>query len=155
MAKSKLTLEERFWSKVLKTDTCWLWQRHVNNKGYGCLSYNYGDGHRPIRPIYAHRLSWMLSKGPIPPHLNVLHRCDVPGCVNPDHLFLGTQADNMHDCFKKTRHRLSISNQKVTPDQVRSIRNDDRPTSVIAAEYGIGRRTVISIRARITWRHIV
>ena len=85
----------RFWSKVTKTDKCWLWQG-ANIKGYGKL----GIGGQSY---LAHRLSYMWNVGPIPDGLNVLHTCDTPPCVLPSHLFLGTQGDNLRDAASKGR----------------------------------------------------
>lgn len=155
MATSNLTLAERFWSKVLKTETCWLWQRQVNNKGYGCLSMYRADKGRHY-PTYAHRVAWSLTNGPIPDGLNVLHHCDTPACVNPDHLFLGSQRDNMRDCRDKGRLNLTIrmktANSHLTEHQVREIRIDTRPHRVIAAVYGLkDRNTVWKIKHRRTW----
>ena len=86
---------ERFWEKVNKTDKCWLWTGGKASDGYG--SFNYDGGQR------AHRFSWELHFGKIPSGLLVLHHCDTPGCVRPDHLFLGTQADNAKDMWRKGR----------------------------------------------------
>lgn len=83
----------RFWSKVHITDGCWLWTGALRN-GYGRF------GSRPFK--YAHRVSWELANGPTG-DLKVLHRCDNPRCVRPDHLFLGTQLDNMRDRSAKGR----------------------------------------------------
>lgn len=92
-------LVERFLSKVEKTDTCWLWKANLTKDGYGRL--NVGGVHG--RMCLAHRVSYELFIGPIPDGLNVLHDCDTPGCVNPEHLFAGTQADNMKDMLAKGR----------------------------------------------------
>jgi hypothetical protein len=92
-----------FWEKVDKTDTCWNWNAATwGNNQYGCARWG-------GRCINAHRVSWSLTHGEIPKDLKVLHRCDNPLCVNPDHLFLGTQKDNCQDAKAKGR----TSNQHV------------------------------------------
>ena len=93
------TQEDRFWSFVNKTDGCWLWTGSTNRKGYGQMS----QGRRGLRPLHAHRLSWMIHFGEISSGMCVLHRCDNPPCVRPDHLFLGTIADNDADRDAKGR----------------------------------------------------
>jgi HNH endonuclease len=95
-------IEKRFWMKVagrelLDTETCWLWIGAQNGYGYGVISYG-------RRQVLAHRISWELHKGPIPEDSCILHKCDTPLCVNPDHLELGTQADNMRD--KRIKNRV-------------------------------------------------
>ncbi len=92
------TFTERFWSKVRKTDDCWVWTGG-NNGRYGVI----GTGGRKGHQIYAHRASWYLAHGYLSPSLNVCHHCDNPPCVRPDHLFLGTDVDNMRDCKAKGR----------------------------------------------------
>ena len=106
--------------------------------------------------MYAHRVAWMLAHGPIPRGMNVLHRCDVPRCVNPDHLFLGTQHDNVRDMIAKGRARFPLVSPttKVTPDQVRAIRQDPRKHHIIAADYGLKRLAVWLIKHRKTWAQI-
>lgn len=89
---------KRFWNKVKKTDYCWLWTAYTNSDGYGQFWFRGTMGK-------AHRFSWILHNGEIPKGVCVLHiECDNPPCVNPDHLELGTDADNMQDCLKKGRH---------------------------------------------------
>jgi hypothetical protein len=89
----------RFWSKVLRGHGCWLWLGKSRPDGYG---YFWPSRKKPVR---AHRASWEISNGPIPAGMLVCHRCDVRNCVRPDHLFLGTQDDNVQDCLRKGRKR--------------------------------------------------
>lgn len=95
----RVPIEQRFWTKVNKTATCWLWTA-ATIRGYGQIA---GIVSGKPRPVYAHRVSWELSKGAIPVGLEVLHHCDVPLCVRPDHLFLGTQQQNLTDAREKGR----------------------------------------------------
>ena len=91
---------DRFWEKVDRSggpDACWLWTASTRRKGYGQFAL------RNNKPIPAHRAIWIMVNGEIPDGLCVLHRCDVPGCVNPAHLFLGTKRDNSVDMAIKGR----------------------------------------------------
>lgn len=90
------TIEDRFWAKVDRGDGCWRWTAGCDSSGYGSLKTGQTK-------VSAHRLSWQLHHGPVPPGQNVLHRCDNPRCVRPSHLFLGTQADNIADMLAKGR----------------------------------------------------
>jgi len=90
--------KSRFWSRVQKTEGCWLWTGCVNSTGYGSGTFGKARTHM------AHRFSWEIAHGPIPDGLCVCHRCDNPRCVRPDHLFLGTRSDNQNDRVAKGRH---------------------------------------------------
>lgn len=113
---------ERFWRKVRVTPTCWLWTGCFNPRnGYGQFTAGgRGGGFRNYR---THRVAWELTNGPIPESQHVLHSCDVPACVNPAHLFLGTHRDNMADAARKGRlHVARPTRQKLTDAQVSHIR---------------------------------
>jgi hypothetical protein len=131
---------------------CIEWTRAKNNMGYGMLRiHNKGK--------LAHRISYERSVGPIPEGMNVLHSCDNPACLNPDHLFLGTQRDNIQDCVRKGRWRGGApgekhGNCKLTQEQVLKIRVDKRAAKIVADEYRIFLSTVYKIRHRISWKHI-
>ena len=90
------SLEDRFWSKVNKTDDCWEWTAYKLYNGYGRFSYN-------LKVDYAHRIAWLIEHGEYPTNQHVLHICDNPGCVRPDHLLLGTCNANMDDRNNKNR----------------------------------------------------
>jgi hypothetical protein len=94
--------DERFWAKVDKTGECWLWTAAVNSSGYGRLQVG-GRGGPGVE--LAHRFSWKLATGIDPGPLCVLHVCDNPPCVNPDHLVLGTQSANIRDMVGKGRQK--------------------------------------------------
>ena len=98
-AAERRPLEERFWEKVDKTPTCWLFQAAVTSNGYGHFSVGGRAGGRRR----AHRVAWELTFGPIPDGLFVLHRCDTRLCVNPTHLFLGTLRETTQDMWSKGR----------------------------------------------------
>ena len=93
----RLTLEERFWSKVDRSGPCWEWTRFKDWYGYPRLRVR-------GKSITATRLAYVLQKGRFNPKLCVLHKCDNPGCVRGSHLFLGTQVDNIKDMVGKRRH---------------------------------------------------
>lgn len=89
-------IESRFWSKVQKTESCWLWTAGLNATGYGIFRL-------PDKCVFAHRLSYELTNGPFPKHLSICHSCDTPACVNPAHLKPETQKYNAQDRERKGR----------------------------------------------------
>jgi hypothetical protein len=147
----KGTLQQRFEAKIYKTQTCWIWTGALIPKGYGMIGK---DGGREL----AHRVAYELFIGPIPEGMFVLHRCDNRRCVNPKHLFLGTNTDNMQDMIAKGRARHirgeECSFAKLNAELVRSIRIDTRTCEAIATELGLSATTVERARSRKTWRHI-
>jgi hypothetical protein len=94
--------EVRFWANVLKTPKCWEWQAALNQSGYGYLRVGAKSEH-----VMAHRYSWEMHCSAIPQGMFVCHKCDNPKCVRPDHLFLGTQADNLRDMWQKGRQGVT------------------------------------------------
>jgi hypothetical protein len=94
----KVPLSIRFWSKVKKTKTCWIWIA-ATNRGRAYMAFNH-------RPVAAARVSWQMHKGKVKKGLFVLHKCDNPLCVRPSHLFLGTQTDNLADMRRKGRQGI-------------------------------------------------
>lgn len=90
-------IDEVFWNRVTKTPGCWIWTGYIGKGGYGFLTVD-------SKSYTAHRYSWQLYNGPIPFGFCILHSCDNPPCVNPDHLFLGTHQDNSTDMMEKGRN---------------------------------------------------
>lgn len=148
---------QRFWSKVRKTHSCWLWQGSLNNKGYGF--FNPGDGR--TSPVLAHRKAYELVRGAIPRGAVVMHTCDTPACVNPMHLKAGTQAENMQDAARKGRmgkaRGVRNHNARLTPEIVREIRRE-RSRGVrcqdLADRFGVTTGRISEIANRHAWVHV-
>jgi hypothetical protein len=149
--------EERFWEKVLKSPFpgCWTWTGG-GIKGYGHIRTERSQG-----MILAHRASWELHNGPVPAGLLVLHKCDNPGCVNPTHLFLGTDGDNSDDKWAKNRGVAPSGElngySKLTCDDVREIRLTvlTRGTvKALAKQFNVHRSAIWKVRTREVWTHI-
>lgn len=128
---------------------CWIWQRATDRDGYGQLR-------REGSLIAAHRFLYEVFNGPIPEGKNVLHHCDTPPCVNPDHLFLGTQQDNLADMCAKGRQAKGATHgsAQLTENDVLAIRADDRLQKEIAVDYGISQSHVSNICSGRFWPHV-
>jgi len=147
-------IEERFFEKISPEPNsgCWLWTATGTKQGYGLFCIKHTS-------VLAHRVSYELHHGKIPDGLMVLHNCDNPSCVNPDHLRVGTNADNMRD--KRERNRSSrltrdkIPHAKMTADQVRYIRTSSSSEASMAREIGVSRSTIRNARLGICYRDVV
>ena len=128
---------------------CKLWDKNVDRDGYGNIK-------RQGKQWKAHRWVWTQTFGEIPAGMLVLHKCDVPGCVNPEHLFLGTQLDNARDAMEKGRHSKGekIGNSKLTENDVRFIRFTKIKHDIICNSYGISKASVGKIKSKVNWAHV-
>lgn len=142
---------ERFWSYVSKSPGCWEWQG-ARIGGYGKFKINY-------KQVAAHRFSYELEYGEIPDGLFVCHQCDNRACVRPDHLFLGTPADNVEDAIQKDRWargersgRAKLTTAQV--QEIRALREEGVKLQEIADRFGISDSAVQFIVARKNWRHV-
>lgn len=130
---------------------CWLWTGAVDKDGYGKLTVKYQD-------VRAHRVSYETYTGAIPEGLVACHKCDTPACINPDHLFLGTHADNIADRDAKGRHipRYGADNgsAKLTEESVRAIRSANGSQKSIGSGFGVSQSIVSLIKRGERWQHI-
>lgn len=152
------TLVDRFNEKwTLDPDSgCWLWDAYRMPSGYGTIRL----GQKEEGSESAHRVSWIINRGPIPDRMCICHRCDNPPCVNPDHLFLGTYSENTLDAVSKDRFHPPVIRgtdtklAKLTDDQVREIRKDCRASRAVGADYKVSHTVILYIRRGRTWSHI-
>jgi hypothetical protein len=134
----------RFWSKITKTDKCWIWNASTNAKGYGTFKVA-GTLH------LAHRVAWEMENGPIPSDMDVLHSCDNRPCCNPyDCLFLGTHQDNMDDRERKNRGYMKKGEMhprhKLTDAQVEDIRSSPLSHAELSRQINISAQYISRIR---------
>lgn len=139
------TLAERFWEKVDKSGACWEWKGSRDSRGYGSLKVG-------SKMVKAHRTSWEMHRGPLTGE-HVLHKCDNPSCVNPDHLFIGTHTDNMQDMKQKGRLKQR-NNVKLKEWQVGEIRKLLKTMThrQIAFLYKVSKATITAISTGRNWR---
>ncbi len=161
---TKQVAEDRFWEKVDKRDPdeCWPWLASKDHCGYGMF---WLDG----RTIHASRAVWQLVNGTIPKNINVCHSCDTPDCVNPSHLFLGTDLDNQRDKARKGRAAVNKTGfGKSGTKHHRSVLNDELVIAArkayksgvygavgkLAKRYNVNYQTLMNAARGRTWRHI-
>jgi hypothetical protein len=145
-----IDLNVRFWEKVDKTVSCWLWTGSKNNMGYGRINIK-------GKVQLAHRISFEMNHGAIVKGLKVLHKCDNPLCVNPKHLKLGTQKENLQDMYKKGRACVGEDkpNAKLNKEKVTYIRSRYRSGGVsqrsLAKEVGISQSILCQVINKKRW----
>lgn len=162
-----MSFEERFWSRVDKgapppvhasgLGNCWAWTGYKHKFGYGMISR---DGRHAM--LTTHRVSWEMHNGAIPPKMVVMHRCDNPACVNPEHLAVGTQGDNMRDAREKgrtskppalrgeTNGRAKLTWEAV--ETIRARRRAGQSYSELGRAFGVSKEVARNAALGITWR---
>jgi hypothetical protein len=152
-----LPIESRFHAnyEIITETGCWLWKGWYDKNGYGMMKIGHMDD-KSRRNEFAHRVSWIIHHGHIPKGLFVLHHCDTPCCVNPHHLFLGTQTDNMQDASKKQRIPMGDRSNlaKLTEGQVISIRESHDKPKILANKFKVTRNNIYLIKSNQTWRYL-
>lgn len=152
-ANRTATIRANFWTFTNRADGCWLWSKGVAADGYAHTVPTAGEH-------LAHRISWTLTHGPIPDGLKVCHTCDVRHCINPAHLFLGTNADNTADMVQKGRHVHGERHplHRLTAEQIADIRAryaaGGIPQWKLAEEYGVSQAIISKICRGQVWKHI-
>lgn len=144
----------RFWARVEKSDACWLWTGPLINAGYGKFKVE-------SRTRSAHRFSYELRHGPIPEGMIICHTCDNPPCVNPDHLFLGTNKDNSRDMVAKNRAaRLRgerANGVKLTTEdvlEIRRLRKAGVACEEVARQFSLTKAHVWRVAQGTSWAHL-
>lgn len=144
-------MKNRFETKIIRSDTCWLWNGSTTSFGYGKFSTTRSKWD------YAHRVGWTIYRGIIPKGYNVLHGCDNPSCVNPNHLFIGTAKDNISDCVNKKRHQFGEKHYaaKLSIKDVVNIRQSIKKGTRLAKYFGVSPSRISLIRNNKSWCSIM
>ena len=143
-----------FWDRVkiaFAPGKCWAYTGSIEPNGY--LRHVMIDKHGSKMRVLVHRLSYALSRGPIPAGMYVCHTCDNRYCVRPDHLFLGSPQDNTDDMVRKGRKPVgnAIAASKLTPELARLVFKSTDSLAVTASKLGISKKLVLNIKARRAW----
>ena len=135
------------WVDIKNIDECWDWKGNINPiTGYGTASKDH-------QTVYAHRFAWENTMYKIPEEMNVCHSCDNPACCNPDHLFLGTQQDNVTDRDEKGRHQAPLNDEEYARDVMTQYKNG-RAIDSIAKYHSVTRQSVYNIVKGRTYKHV-
>lgn len=154
--RSHASLSTRFFRKVDRTATCWIWTGNTSRNGYGSIQ----SGGKGSPTLSAHRLSYEMHKGQIPEGCVVMHSCDNPSCVNPDHLSIGTFKENTADMIAKGRKRtiapkgIDNGKAKLNDSLVRYIRQSSKNAASIARELSLSANCIRGVRTGRTWSHV-
>ena len=145
-----------FISKIAIGNECWEWHGYRFIKGYGQARWKLDNGRSEVE---AHRISWLIFRGPIPMGQQVLHSCDNHPCVRPKHLFLGSQKDNMQDCLSKNRFARGEKQWKSrlttqTVIAIRRLRNTGLTYRQLSKQFNVGYSTIGNLLQGNTWKHI-
>ena len=159
MRKNYPSFEEKFWSKVSKAEenACWEWSGALRWNGYGVFRHL-------NKSVLAHRASFIIHKGPIPDGCVICHSCDNRKCCNPNHLWSGTQKENLQDMFNKNRDakskpKGSCQNHpraKLKNTDIDIIKNEYKSgisSRIIAKKYNVSKRTILNVVQGKNWRH--
>ena len=151
MAKVLALTKDRIEAKSIPVPECgcWIWTGATQVRGYGEIISN-------GKKTSAHRASYTLYKGEIPEGMYVCHKCDTVSCVNPDHLFLGTQRDNIHDMIKKGRsgNGEHHPNTRLTREDVLYIRSFNERTSLLSKKFNVSMSNINAIKRKVRWSNV-